>query len=364
MRPMRADAGPIVCRRRRAIYRLACRIASVRGRCVARGRTEARVHPPPRAGDAPSTDMTSDSNEGVIASSGPADRCAGRLVIVLSPERSGSTLLAGMLGGHSRVLAPPELFLLRYGSFDDWRARKREALPSLAWLMGQLDVPSGHGDIVARFRDWPMAEVYRWLLRRGGPGRVLVDKTPAYGRDPGILARAETLSPHYLWLVRHPLGVAASWIDRRRERRQGPAAPLYALIPARQRAALLARSDARACRAALERWRQVHGTIADFIGDIDPGRVTRVAYEDLVRSPRPTVESLCQWLDLDFEPAMLEPWRHLPEALAWGIGDGLIRQRTSIDAARAESWRRRLDEGHLDRRTRDLMDHLGIETAE
>ena len=38
------------------------------------------------------------------------------LVVILSTERSGSTLLSVMLGAHAQILAPPELHLLRYAS--------------------------------------------------------------------------------------------------------------------------------------------------------------------------------------------------------------------------------------------------------
>ena len=40
------------------------------------------------------------------------------LVLVLCPERSGSTLLATMLGANPAIVAPPELFLLRYPGFE------------------------------------------------------------------------------------------------------------------------------------------------------------------------------------------------------------------------------------------------------
>ena len=42
-----------------------------------------------------------------------------RAVFVLSAPRSGSTLFRAMLGGHSRLFAPPELFLLNFDTLAD-----------------------------------------------------------------------------------------------------------------------------------------------------------------------------------------------------------------------------------------------------
>jgi hypothetical protein len=284
------------------------------------------------------------------------------LVVVLCPERSGSTLLATMLGANPRVLAPPELFLLRYRDYDSWRRAKPAAFASLAWLLRRLEEPSSEQAVDLRFGGWPTADVVGFLLRAAGPHRLLVDKTPAYGRDPCALARAEEFSPRFLWLVRHPLGVANSWIERRRARRWE-----FAGAPGSACAAWLVRSsarplrwissrlDERAARAGLDRWRQVHAAVAGFVATVPPARVLRVDYEDLVCSPLATLARACAWLDVEFDTAMLEPWKHLPDALARGVGDELVRQHSELRADRAESWRCRLDETFLDGATRDVM---------
>jgi len=294
----------------------------------------------------------------------------GRLLLVLSPERSGSTLLSAMLGAHSAIVAPPELFLLRY-AVDSWQRDKVEAYASFRWLLQRVGEATDDRTVVEQFRGRSTLDLYRWLLCRIGPGHVLVDKTPAYGRDAAVLARAEELSPAYVWLVRHPLGVANSWIERRRARRWrigGRLGTAAAVRLARARGKLARRVnmflDQRAVDAALARWCAVHETIASFLEDVPRDRIRRVAYEELVRSPQPTLEALCAWLNVAFEPAMLEPWQHLPDALTWGVGDGLIRSHDSIRASRADTWREHLDERRLDPRTRALMKRLGVADVE
>jgi hypothetical protein len=289
----------------------------------------------------------------------------GRLVLVLSPERSGSTLLATMLGAHASIVAPPELFLLRYADYKAWRRDKPAAFTSFVWLMKRLGETADAHAIDERFRDRSTLEVYRWVLERVGAGRILVDKTPAYARDRRTLERAESLVPHYLWLQRHPLGVANSWIERRRERRWrklGALGEAAAARLARGRGTvarwLNERLDDRAVDAALARWCLVNETLADFLDTVPAERVSTVTYEDLLRSPESTHTTIATRLAIAFEPAMLEPWKHLPDALARGIGDERIRSHTEIQTARAESWRERLDESRLDARTRALVERL------
>lgn len=288
-----------------------------------------------------------------------------RLVLVLSPERSGSTLLATMLGAHSRVVAPPELFLFRYPTFDTWRREKRAALASVKWLMRHLGEPADEPAIRARFQGLATTDVYRWILARMGGGQVLVDKTPAHARDRAILERAETLAPHYLWLTRHPLGVANSWIERRRSRRWRRLGRLGTAVAQRLDGArdgfgrwLCDRLDRDAVDAALARWRLANETVADFLERIPPERRFHATYEELVRSPEPTLEGIAAWLGIECETAMLEPWKHLPDALTAGIGDERIRSQRAIQADRADSWRHRLDEVRLDAHTRSVMERL------
>jgi hypothetical protein len=46
---------------------------------------------------------------------------------------------------------------------------------------------------------------------------------------------------------------------------------------------------------------------------LGPQRALEVRYETLVSEPARTLEAVCRFLELDFEPAMLEFWRSSPE---------------------------------------------------
>src|SRR5262249_11080700 len=154
-----------------------------------------------------------------------AARPDARLILVLSSERSGSTLLRVMLGGHSRIVAPQELFLLRYPDFETWRTRKPVAMESLLELFDLLDRPQTESSVTASCRGMSMVDVYKWLFGFLPAQAILLDKTPAYANDPSTLERSAPLMPFYVQLVRHPLGVIDSHVrvkDRERRRRPLP----------------------------------------------------------------------------------------------------------------------------------------------
>src|SRR5437899_710828 len=71
----------------------------------------------------------------------PSER---RLILILSSERSGSTLTRVILGENSRIVAPQEVFLMRYPDYPvDRVAKSVHGLPPVArqrevkWVMQQ-----------------------------------------------------------------------------------------------------------------------------------------------------------------------------------------------------------------------------------
>ena len=88
------------------------------------------------------------------------------------------------------------------------------AMASLRWLLERLGEPTDDTAIERVFAGRDTVSVGRDLLRLAGPERFVVDKTPAYARTDEALARLAALRPIYVWLLRHPLGVAASMLER------------------------------------------------------------------------------------------------------------------------------------------------------
>ena len=295
-------------------------------------------------------------------------KASGRLIAVLSTEGSGSTLLAAILGGSSQVVAPPELHMFRYVEFDRWVEAKPVAMASLTWLLEKLGQSAAPEDALRRFSGRSTADVYRELLELCGPSRVLVDKTPAYARDTQVLRRLEEFRPHYVWAVRHPLGVLSSGIERRENRRAMRRArartPLgrlgIALRPTWDKLRFLPHGHA-ANRLAY--WRDLNARLERWAAEVGSERLHRLSYEKLVRAPEPEVRRLCGALGLEFCPAMLEPGKNVPRSLTRGIGNEKAALHDSIDASGAVRWRETLDESVLDDETREMMRRLEVPSS-
>jgi hypothetical protein len=281
------------------------------------------------------------------------------LIAILCPERSGSTMLAAMLGGHSRMLAPPELHLLRYPSFEEWLEAYSKAMTSLQWLMARLGQPAEAKTAEQRFAGWATVDVYQELLALAGPGLILIDKTPAYARTEDALARLEALAPRYIWLVRHPLAVASSMLERDEQMRAAAGRPPKKVRSWWRR---LLRPDPvrRALRNKVGYWRDVHARIERHLASVPRERILVVHYEELVRHPEAEMSRLAAGLGVELEPGMLTPWNNVPDVLGWGIGDEKALRTRRFDAARADAWRGRLSERVLDARARALMVRLGV----
>jgi hypothetical protein len=280
---------------------------------------------------------------------------AARLVLILSPERSGSTLLNVLLGAHSAIVAPPELHLLRFADFESWRRGYPAAFASLSSLAGMLSLPSDRASIESRFAGCTGATIYQELLRLAGPGRFLIDKTPGNAHAVENLVRAESFRPLYVWLVRHPLGVALSRLERQDEKRRGSSTPLARIkLPLYLARQWWRRRSGAELGDALGHWTAIHRRIESFLAGVEPSRSCTIEYESLVREPKAEIAALCRFLGVEPEEAMLDPSSNLPSGLQWGIGDEKIRTHARIDASSADRWRERYSEALLDDETAEL----------
>jgi amino acid adenylation domain-containing protein len=285
-------------------------------------------------------------------------------VFVLSPPRSGSTLLRVMLAGHPALFAPPELELLSFRTL----AERREALSGRYgfWLEGtvralmQLDgADAERAAAVMReceARGMTTREFYRFLQERAA-GRRLVDKTPSYALEEGVLRRAENYfdGALYVHLLRHPLGMIRSFEDAKLEQVFFRYRHDYAR---RELAELI--------------WDVSQQNILKFLADVPPARRYALKFEELVENPRAALEGLCAFLGVEFHAEMLQPYRDKGSRMTDGIhplskmlGDVKFHAHDRIDAKVAERWKDAPgDAAPLGDVTRDLAASFGYETPD
>ncbi len=225
-----------------------------------------------------------------------------QLVFLIGSPRSGSTLLSRMLGAHSAVCAPEEPHLItplaHLGYYESVEAAPYDPIITRTAARALVaGLPGGEDAYLAALRALTDS-LYAGLLEAGGNGaRLLLDKTPAYALSLDFLSRLYPQA-RYVVLTRNPLAVWSSYVD-----------------------SFFDGDDAVAHRhnPLLERYVPA---IARFVRESATPMV-RIQYENLVQEPEKNIRQLCAFLDLEFEPGMVE-YGSAPDAKgesARGLGD-------------------------------------------
>lgn len=209
----------------------------------------------------------------------PADPRTDRLlrapIFVMSPVRSGSTLLRSILNAHSLLHAPHELHVRRLtvGFGTGLAERAMHAL--------------GHNQADLEHLLWDRV-LHRELLRSGKSH--IVDKTPA---NAFAFERLAACWPdaRFVFLLRHPVSIARSWHEADPEKRDFTEAA----------------ADALRYMKAVERARK--GLKGHTIH-----------YEDLTADPENEIRAVCDFLGIPFEPGMLR-YGSAQTVVQKGLGD-------------------------------------------
>lgn len=207
----------------------------------------------------------------------PGDRLLTKPAFVLSSVRSGSTLLRVILNSHSQILSPHELHLphLRIRETTKYIAQSNRAL--------------GLDERELEYLLWD--RVLHWQLQQSGK-QVIVDKTP---HNSFVWQRLVECWPQvkFIYLLRHPMASALSRLEYSQKRQE-----------------TLEHNVNRVLRYvnAVEDARSKH-----------PGLTVR--YEELTNDPTKVTKQLCEFLEVDWEPGMLEYGQGEHGAFKPGLGD-------------------------------------------
>lgn len=242
---------------------------------------------------------------------------------LIGPPRSGSTLLARMLGAHPAVFAPAEPHLmppLAHLGFGEARVERAPYDPVVTQIgLHELTklLPRGEEDVREALRAFT-DRLYGRALAASGRS-LFLDKTPAYALVADFLA---FLYPdaRYVVLTRHPLAVWGSFVDSFFD---GDADAAHALNP------------------VLERYVPAVGR---FLRE-RPVPLVHVRYEDLVQTPEAELERICAFLGLAFDPRMVDYGEAGPgPEVARGLGDPVTVGRESRPTtASLGKWARALE---------------------
>lgn len=220
-----------------------------------------------------------------------------KVIFVIGPPRSGSTLLARMIGAHSLIYGRPEPHLLTPLAHLGYYAKVDKA-PYDAVLAAEAqrdfvrDLPRGEQDYIDACRAY-CDTLYLRMLASKPDKRLFLDKTPAYALVLDFIARIYP-SAKYVVLTRHPLAVFSSYAE---SFFNGDYAAAQAYNP------------------ILERYVPA---LAKFLRE-RPVPLYHVVYEQLVAAPERMLAEIFAFLDVPNEPQAVD--YGLQEPTAQGLGD-------------------------------------------
>ncbi|MEH2195513.1 MAG: amino acid adenylation domain-containing protein [Nostoc sp.] len=258
-------------------------------------------------------------------------------IFILSPHRSGSTLLRVILGGNPQLFAPPELELLTFNTLGERKAAFSGRYSF--WAEGTIrTIMQIRGcsaeEAIALMEELEAKNLttkqFYQLIQQSLGDKILVDKTPSYSIDLETLKRAEInfQNPLYIHLVRHPYATMRSYEEARVEQ----IFPYQHPFNRRELAELV--------------WLISHQNILEFLQQVPQERQYQVKFEDIVSQPQTSIEGLCQFLGLEFHPDMLQPHKEKKQRMTDGIyaqsrmlGDVKFHEHQGINASTADSWK-------------------------
>ncbi|MEO5369526.1 MAG: amino acid adenylation domain-containing protein [Magnetococcus sp. DMHC-1] len=281
-------------------------------------------------------------------------------IFVLAPPRSGTTLLRVLLGGHPDLFGSPELELLSFNTLPERRAAYsgRNSFSLEGTLRALMEIRNFTADeakaLMEEYEGQGMTvqALYRQMQLWLG-NKILLDKSPAYALDRRILERAEAdfQDPLYIHLLRHPCGMIHSFEEVKLHH-------VFFRFP----------HDFTGRELAEMIWLHSHRNILEFFQTVPKDRQFTLKFEDLTRHPEPEIKRLCQFLNIDFHPDMLRPYKEKKQRMTDGIypeskmlGDVKFHQHKKIDDQVAERWKQTYQHDFLGAMTWSLAESFGYE---
>lgn len=252
-----------------------------------------------------------------------------------------------MLAGHSRLFSPPEMELLLFRDMQQRRAGLMDGWSDFKGLERALMELRGEEEEVANQEVAQLLQenasthsVYA-RIQKLCQNRLLVDKSPSYPLSRPALRRAERWfeKPLYIHLVRHPLACIRSWTACNFDQ--------VLFGPPRQ--------------AGEMDWLLSNENILHHLRGVDPQRQRLIRYEDLLRDPEAEMRRLCEFLAVEFEPAVLQPYQgqRMTDRLSGLVsGDKMFYRKSTIDASALEGARRLPEDAAITEETRRMAERF------
>jgi len=274
-----------------------------------------------------------------------------------------------MLGGHSKLFAPPELLLLSYSNLQDraeWFSESQKFMleGNIRALM-QVHNESAEESterMLAFEQEKLSTQNYYQHLQESLKDKILVDKTPAYAINAATLACAEEYfeNPLYIRLCRHPYGMIRSFEEAKLDQLW------YSRMVGKEEK--IQDSPYQPHQLAELIWSILNENISGFLNAIPEHRQHVISFEDLVEQPDVIMDGLCDFIGVSPEAAMLKPQENKSQRMTDGlhsesrmIGDMKFHQQKNINAGAASLWKSYYQTDFLCDKTLVMAKSLGYE---
>ena len=240
---------------------------------------------------------------------------SGKMVFIVGSPRSGSTLMERMISSHSKIQGGPEPHLLTpLAHLGYYETVDKAPYDHLRAVQAQRDfvatLPRGEEDYLDALRAYCNV-LYGRALNAAQGKTMLLDKTPAYAL---VLPFISKVFPNakYIVLTRHPGAIFSSFADSFFE---GDWEAAYQFNP------------------IVERYVPA---IARFIREKAVPMV-HVRYEDIVTEPDAHLQRICEMMELEFEPGMVNYGQQKREQK--GLGDPIgVNQHSRPVTSSVDKW--------------------------
>ena len=225
-----------------------------------------------------------------------------RLIFLISPPRSGSTLLQRMIGSHPQIFAPAEPHVItplaHLGYYHTVEKAPYDYINAGESLRGYVDaLPGREADYLDACRAYTDVLYGRRADQEGK--RFLLEKTPAYALVLDFLVKLYPRAK-YVVLTRHPMAIWSSFADSFFE------------------------GDYQAAHAHNRLLERYVPAIAAFLRD-RPVPHVHVRYEQLVKDPETHLARVCEHLGIPFDKEMIEYGKHEHDERGRGDPIGVAR---------------------------------------
>ncbi|GEM_PF-6844861 len=282
-------------------------------------------------------------------------------VFILSPPRSGSTLLRVMLAGNPSLFSPPEISLIQYGNLSEISDNNPAIQGAVRTIMQLKNCDREEAStIFNKFRE-DRTDVISFFksLSEWSDNKVFVHKSPGYSYSLEILNKIlyHFKNVKFIHLLRHPYGMINSFEEAKMD-----------LLVGRE---LVEKIGFERKEIAELIWTISQNNINLFLSNLPKDKFIQIKFEDLVSQPEELSKKISGFLGVDYHQDMISPYKDKKELMTDGtsdvgimMGDVKFHSHSTIEKDVASAWKSKYLKDFLGEPTMKLSKQFNYELIE